>query len=185
MRGKVSEAAESTVAAGTRPSAVAAPGLVPAALAAPRTTAAVPCSATTLATDVSGAVTGETLKLAATSTDTTVTDSAFTSNSAPGGGALDNFDPSSAALTVTGSRFASNSAQTQGEAIYNGSGSTSAVTLASTALSRNHPDNCAPAGSVSGCTARRELGDGPPDFRAAGAEPPRRPHPPLRPAAPG
>jgi hypothetical protein len=43
-----------------------------------------------------------------------VTDSTFTGNSAGGGGAIDNFNSSNATLTVTGSRFASNSAQAAG-----------------------------------------------------------------------
>jgi predicted outer membrane repeat protein len=58
------------------------------------------------------------------SADATVTDSTFTGNSAGGGGAIDNFNSSNATLTVTGSQFASNSAQASAGAIYNYDGLT-------------------------------------------------------------
>jgi predicted outer membrane repeat protein len=55
-------------------------------------------------------------------------------------------------LRVTGGSIQGSRAGTDGGAIYNASGSTSSVTLTGTALARNHPDNCAPAGSVPSCT---------------------------------
>lgn len=55
-------------------------------------------------------------------------------------------------LSLTGGMIRGNRAGTDGGAIYNDSGSTGSVTLSGTALERNHPDNCAPAGSVPSCT---------------------------------
>lgn len=56
-------------------------------------------------------------------------------------------------LSITGGSIQGARAGTDGGAVYNGSGSTSSVRLSGTALARNSPDNCAPAGSVAGCTA--------------------------------
>jgi hypothetical protein len=43
-------------------------------------------------------------------------------------------------------------AGTDGGGIYDGAGSEGSITLTSTTVARNRPDNCAPAGSVVDCT---------------------------------
>jgi predicted outer membrane repeat protein len=105
---------------------------------------------------------------------TDVTKSSFSQNEAKNGGAVFNHD-GAAVLTVTDTKAESNRASSDGGALYNDAGATAhltrseiafnlagasggggiynlgTVTLTSTAVSGNHPDNCAPAASVPGC----------------------------------
>jgi hypothetical protein len=88
---------------------------------------------------------------------TFVTSSEFHGNTAGAdGGAIANLGVqslegpgASASVSLTRSQVSGNSAQAAGGGIYNPSGS---VTLSRSRIQDNHPDNCAPARSVPGCT---------------------------------
>jgi hypothetical protein len=53
-------------------------------------------------------------------------------------------------LTINHSQVTSNSATKGGGGIYNEPGGT--VSLASTSITGNHPDNCEPISTIAGCT---------------------------------
>ncbi|MBV8984058.1 MAG: right-handed parallel beta-helix repeat-containing protein [Acidimicrobiia bacterium] len=82
----------------------------------------------------------------------TLTSSKVSDNNAvrAGGGGIDN--EGTATITLTTSKVSDNSAgRVGGGGIFNGAG-TGSVTLNSSAVTANTPDNCAPPGSVPGCT---------------------------------
>ena len=65
------------------------------------------------------------------------------------GGGL--FNTSTGTATIQGSQIRSNTASTDGGGIYNAA-AVGAVTISGTQVSSNTPNNCAPPGSVPGCT---------------------------------
>jgi hypothetical protein len=82
----------------------------------------------------------------------TVTDTTFDDNhvSSDGGGIYNGAGilDLPGAIDIAHSRILGNLASDGGGGIYNGDG---AVKVTSSAVERNHPDNCAPAGAVGGC----------------------------------
>lgn len=124
-----------TALAGGAVSALAVAGLVTAqaALAAPSPRVSVPCSASTLVSDINdNTASGQTFLLAHRCTYVLTTGDALT--------------------IPTDSRITGNLAGADGGGGIYDAGTDVAVTLTDSQVTHNHPDNCAPAASVAGCT---------------------------------
>ena len=79
--------------------------------------------------------------------DATLTGATFSKNQARWGAGLYNFDTT---VALSHSRISANTATIGGGGIYNDIGT---VTLTTTSVTGNHPDNCEPLNTITGCTS--------------------------------